>query len=105
MPINVHKSGGFTVTGPEGMNFYRMAALKGALSLEMKGLRVTRNFSAYATIKREFGLKGTRQSVYEQFCKLVDEQSSKVARVYEDELQGDQLAEEMMGEAEKTDYD
>ena len=39
---------------------YRLLALKGALSLECKGLKHSRG-SVYALIKREFGLRGNKQ--------------------------------------------
>lgn len=51
---------------PEGIAFYRTCSLKSALKLEIQGIRVRRNFSAYATIKREFGFKGTRLAVLHQ---------------------------------------
>lgn len=83
MPIHIHKSGGFSVTGPEAIRFYRMAVLQGALSLEIKGLRHSRG-SAYATIKREYGLKGSRESVLKQFKVLVEEASASIPRIEEE---------------------
>jgi len=49
----------------------RMIALKGALKLETLGIQ-RRGRSAYSIIKQEFGLKGTRASVLEQFTAMVD---------------------------------
>ena len=40
------------------------------LKLETKGMKHSRG-SVYAMIKKEFGLKGTKQSVLEQFGKLI----------------------------------
>jgi hypothetical protein len=80
MPITLHQSGGFTCTG-DGISLYRMLALRSALSLEMKGLRARRGFSAYAAIKREFGLKGNKAKVLEAFTVICDQASAKVTRV------------------------
>ena len=50
---------------------FRMMSMKHALGLEIKGLRHSRG-SVYALIKREFGLRGNRESVFTQFCELVE---------------------------------
>lgn len=52
---------------PETVNAFRLLALKGALKLELVGLR-RRGPSALSIIKAEFGFKGTKRSVYDQFC-------------------------------------
>jgi len=44
---------------------YRLIALRAALGLELSGMKG--RASAYAIIKREFGLKGSKTKVYEQF--------------------------------------
>lgn len=82
MTIEIYKDGGMSITG-DSVDFYRMAALKGALSLELKGLK-RRGPSAFSMVKREYGLKGNKQKVYEQFCKLVEEASAKQVRVQKD---------------------
>jgi len=58
---------------PEGIAFFRLAQLKAVLSLELKGFKMWRNTSAYSQAKRQFGLKGSRQAVYDQLCTMVDE--------------------------------
>ena len=45
----------------------RLVILRGALSLELLGMRMGGRATAYSTIKREFGLKGGKKKVYEQF--------------------------------------
>lgn len=50
---------------PEGIRAYRLLALRAALGLEVKGMRG--RFNAYATIKKEFGLKGSKAKVYELY--------------------------------------
>lgn len=62
-------NGIMTVT-PEGIDFFRMAALKGALKMECAGMG-RRGQSAYSICKQEFGLKGNKQKVLEQMEKLV----------------------------------
>jgi len=56
---------------PEGIRAYRLLALRAALGLEVKGMRG--RFSAYAIIKKEFGLKGTKAKVYELFEALLQD--------------------------------
>jgi len=58
-------------SGEEEINRVRLIALRSALRMEMKGIRATRGFSAYATIKREFGLRGNKQKVFDQFTELL----------------------------------
>lgn len=57
--------------GAEQTAAYRMIALKHALRLEMLGMRRSRGPSAFAIIKKEFGLKGSKQSVFDQYSKMV----------------------------------
>lgn len=47
-----------------------MRALRGALKMEIFGMK-RRGQSAYSIIKQEFGLKGNKRSVLEQFEKLI----------------------------------
>ena len=55
---------------PEAINGVRLRALRGALKMEIFGMK-RRGQSAYSIIKQEFGLKGNKQSVLEQFEKLI----------------------------------
>ena len=48
---------------------YQMIALEKALKLELLGMK-RRGQSAYAIIKQQFGLTGSRQKVYDQFLEL-----------------------------------
>ncbi len=61
---------GFVATGA-GVSMVRLVALKSALKLETLGLG-RRGRSVYSIVKQEFGLKGNKKAVYEQFCKLVE---------------------------------
>ena len=51
----------------------RALALKGALSLELKGMK-RRGRSAYSIVKSEFGFRGSRQKVYDQLKEYCDEE-------------------------------
>jgi hypothetical protein len=50
----------------------RLAILRGALRLEVAGMKRSRTPTAYAMVKKEFGLKGNKQSVLDQFCMLYE---------------------------------
>jgi hypothetical protein len=54
------------ITG-DGIRIYRLLVLQGALRLECKGMKMSRGRSVYAVIKKEFGLKGSKQRVLTQF--------------------------------------
>ena len=49
-----------------------MIAQKSTLKLEIAGLKHSSGRSVYAHIKREYGLKGSKSSVLEQFTKLIE---------------------------------
>lgn len=57
------------IEGKENIDAYRLAVLEKALKLELIGLK-GRGRSAYSVIKSEFGLKGNKQKVYDQFVEL-----------------------------------
>lgn len=58
------------LTTPEEISAARLITLRGALKLELLGMK-RRGRSAYAIIKDEFGLKGNKQRVYDQFDNIV----------------------------------
>lgn len=62
------------LTQPE---MYNMLAQKAALKLELAGLKMSRG-SVYAHIKRTYGLRGSKQSVYTQFCELVEKAKGEI---------------------------
>ena len=65
----------------ETVKAFRVFALKAALSLEAKGMRHSRGFSAYATAKRELNLKGDRMSVLCQLETIVEGMLDKHGQV------------------------
>ena len=52
------------------IDLFRMSVLEKALRLELLGMK-GRGRSAYSVIKSEFGIKGNRQSVHEQFKAMI----------------------------------
>jgi hypothetical protein len=73
-----HGAGGTGFIGPSAVNIFRMITLANGLKMEIKGLRMTRGRTCYAIIKSEYGLKGNRQKVLDQFLPMVDEARAKV---------------------------
>jgi hypothetical protein len=55
-----------TIITGDNIDLFRLSILEKALKLELLGMK-GRGRSAYSVIKSEFGLKGNRQSVYDQF--------------------------------------
>ena len=55
----------------EQIHEYRLLTLCKGLELECKGLQLSRGRSCYQIIKAEFGLKGSKQKVLEQFRAMI----------------------------------
>lgn len=66
-----------TITGTSNIQLTQMIAQKHALLLELKGLKHSGG-SVYARIKKHYGLRGSRQSVYTQFCELVEKKKGEM---------------------------
>ena len=60
------------LTKPHQIEAYRLLAIKARLGLELKGLKFSGR-STFAIVKEEFKLKGSRQSVYDQYIILLHE--------------------------------
>lgn len=63
-----HHPWGDVYTGDD-VHVYRILTLRMGLRLELRGIRIRRP-SIHTLVKREFGLRGNRQSVYDQFCRM-----------------------------------
>mgnify|MGYP007073177997 CR=1 FL=1 len=74
MAIQEIGNGGVIVTGQRDIQLVRLHTLESALKLEIKGLK-RRGRSVYSIVKQEFGLKGNKQKVLEQFSKIVKERA------------------------------
>lgn len=59
------------ITEPNEIMHFRMLALRSGLRLEIRGLRRSGR-SFYAIIKKEFDLKGNRESVLAQFDEIIE---------------------------------
>jgi hypothetical protein len=77
------------ITDSKAIRLAHLFALKGALSLEVKGMQRSRGRSAYSTIKQEFNLKGTKAKVLEQFKELI-KQLEKQLELPLEETQNDE---------------
>lgn len=56
---------------PDQIEHFRFLTLRQGLKLEIKGMRMSRGVSAYAILKRELGLKGSRISVFNQLSEML----------------------------------
>ena len=55
---------------PDGIELFRLCALRGALKLEVLGM-TRRGRSVYSMVKVEFGLKGSKKRVLEQLEEVI----------------------------------
>ena len=70
---------GFVAYTKDNINRFRLAALKGALKLEMVGMK-RRGRSAYSIIKEEFGFTGNRESVLQALENLIETEKDENSR-------------------------
>jgi hypothetical protein len=59
------------LTNPTQIAQFRYMTILRGLKLEIQGLRVSRGMTMYALIKKELGLKGTRESVYNELALML----------------------------------
>ena len=57
---------------PNQIDAFRLLTLRGALRLEVMGMK-RHGRSAYAIVKEEFDLKGSKQKVFDQFTEILQE--------------------------------
>ena len=62
-----------TITDPEEIHLYRLSCLRGALKLEILGMRHSSGKSVYSRIKDEFGFSGNRKRVLMQLEEHIKE--------------------------------
>jgi len=71
--------GGTSYVGAGAVDLFRMQTLARGLRRELRGMRLTRKApTCYSIIKREYGLKGGRQKVLDQFLVLLLEAAKTV---------------------------
>lgn len=83
MPIEHHKHGGTTLTG-DSIGFYRLCAMRSAVELETKGIKVRRGPVVWKQAAREFGIKGNRAAVLAWLTAKVEEQRELQEHVVEE---------------------
>jgi len=67
MAIEKTETGAIIITG-ESINVYRLLTIRMGLKAEANGMRLTsRAPSCLSIVKKEFGFKGNRQKITEQF--------------------------------------
>ena len=57
---------------PNQIEAFRQRTLLRGLKLELSGMKISRGASCYSIIKQDFGLKGNKQKVYDQFKQLLE---------------------------------
>ena len=69
------------VISGEQIPVFRLICLRTALESEARfGIKMTKGRSAYSIIKAEFGLRGSKDSVLEQFTPIVAEAKAMLGR-------------------------
>jgi len=59
---------------PKQIEAFRLRTLLKGLKLETMGMKMSRGRSCYSIIKEDFGLKGSKQKVYDQFKQLLQKE-------------------------------
>ena len=59
------------LTNPTQINTFRYCTMLRGLGLELKGMKMSRGMTMYSLIKKELGLKGTRESVYNELAMML----------------------------------
>jgi len=80
LTISVTKDGTpYAFDGKEAVDFFRMNTLLQGMKFELKtGMKMTRGPSCFTLVKKEYGLKGSKEKLIEQFEKLLAEENLKM---------------------------
>ena len=65
-----------TADTPKQIAMFRLASLKGALKLEILGMK-RGGQSVYSILKQEYGFKGSKQSILDQLQAKIEELKSE----------------------------
>jgi hypothetical protein len=82
MPIEL-TSGGIMITG-DSIDLFNLLRLRSALALECKGMKLSRGPSAYAMVKKAYGLKGNKEKVLDQLNKIIEQAKADSAQKQKD---------------------
>jgi hypothetical protein len=91
MPIG-HTKGGTVVTG-DSLDYFRLCVQKGAVGLELKGIKMTRGPVVWKRVAAEYGIKGNKQKVYDWLCAKVLELQKVQEHVVEEDGREKRLVE------------
>lgn len=72
MAIEKYSDGTVAISGDRDTHLFDLLRKRVMLKLELKGMKNSRG-SMFAAVKREFGLKGNKASVFNQFNAIVEE--------------------------------
>ena len=67
---------------PYKIELYRLLTLRGALKLELKGIK-HRGRTAYSVLKQELGIKGDRQKVLDQVNQMIQAMKEQKGEINE----------------------
>lgn len=70
---------------PNNINYLTLLSLRGALKLEMLGMR-KRGQSAYSIVKQRFGFKGNKRKVYDQLQNYIAGYKKQLQLEFDNEL-------------------
>jgi hypothetical protein len=70
--INVTETGATVVTGKH-IQLYRLIAMKQALILESRGLRMTRGGAASTKVRQQLGIRGNREKLIAQLQTMINQ--------------------------------
>jgi uncharacterized protein (DUF1786 family) len=59
---------------PTQIEAFRLRTLLKGLKLETMGMKMSRGASCYQIVKEDFGFKGSKEKVYEQFKQLLNKE-------------------------------
>ena len=59
------------ITNPTQIAHFRYCTILRGLGLELKGLRCSKGMTMYALAKKELGLKGSKESVYNALANML----------------------------------
>ena len=59
------------ITNPTQIAHFRYCTILRGLGLELKGLRCSKGMTMYAIAKKELGLKGSKESVYNALANML----------------------------------
>ncbi len=71
----ISKTGGTMLTGPDGIEFFRMVTILQGMKFELRtgGMKLTRGPSCFTHARRNYGIRGNKEKLLAQMEKLVED--------------------------------